>query len=61
MKHMMPPIQTILGELKQLPQFQEEKKMTKAELIDAVALSKGAKGLSKKAVQNVIDETYFRI
>ena len=35
--------------------------MTKAELIDAIASSKSAKGLSKKAVQNVVDETFDQI
>lgn len=35
--------------------------MTKAELINAVAATKGAKGLSKKAVQAVIDATFDQI
>ena len=35
--------------------------MTKADLINAVASTKGAKGLSKKAVQSVIDATFEQI
>jgi DNA-binding protein HU-beta len=35
--------------------------MTKADLINAVAATKGAKGLSKKAVQSVIDATFEQI
>jgi len=60
-EHMMRPVSNHGGAKETIPRKRRKRKMTKADLINAVAATKGAKGLSKKAVQAVIDATFDQI